>query len=73
MGRPEIVIALADGPVALNHRDLAGLPIRELPREPKGACRLADSVACTHGTFVEAKMEIPDQGESIYDTCHRRR
>ena len=51
-GRPEIVVASVDGPVALNHPDLAGGSIRELPGKPRGACSLADSVACTHGTFV---------------------
>jgi len=51
-GRPEIVIASVDGPVALNHPDLAGASIRELPGSRSGTCRIADSVACTHGTFV---------------------
>jgi len=51
-GRREITVALVDGPVALNHPDLAGASIRELPGKPKGACSLADSVACAHGTFV---------------------
>lgn len=56
IGRPEIVIALIDGPVALNHPDLADATIRELPGKPKGACSLADSVACTHGTFVAGML-----------------
>ncbi len=51
-GRLEIAVALVDGPVALNHPDLAGASIRELPGKPKGTCNLAESVACTHGTFV---------------------
>ncbi len=51
-GSPEIAVGLVDGPVALDHPDLAGASIRELPGKPKGACNLADSVACTHGTFV---------------------
>jgi subtilisin family serine protease len=52
LGRPEIAVALIDGPVALNHPDLAGVSIRELPGKPQGACSLAGSAACTHGTFV---------------------
>ena len=51
-GRPEIAVALVDGPVALDHPDLAGTAMRELPGKTKGACSLADSLACTHGTFV---------------------
>jgi|SRR5271165_1603620 len=55
-GRPEIAVALIDGPVALNHPDLAGASIRELPGKPKGACALADSAACAHGTFVAGML-----------------
>ena len=51
-GRPEITVALIDGPVVLNHPDLAGSTIREIPGKLKGTCSLAASVACTHGTFV---------------------
>jgi subtilisin family serine protease len=51
-GRPEIAVALVDGPVAQDHPDLADASIRELPGKTKGTCSLADSVACTHGTFV---------------------
>lgn len=51
-GRREITVALVDGPVDLTHPDLTGASIRELPGEPVGACRLAGSAACRHGTFV---------------------
>jgi len=51
-GRPEIVIGLIDGPVALDHPDLAAERIRELPGKSAGACTRGDSVACQHGTFV---------------------
>jgi subtilisin family serine protease len=51
-GRPEIAVALIDGPVALNHPDLAGATIREIPGKLQGTCTRADTVACTHGTFV---------------------
>ncbi|HEV2177133.1 MAG TPA: S8 family serine peptidase [Terriglobia bacterium] len=55
-GRAELIVALIDGPVALDHPDLAGATVRhvggELPGKLKGACSLAQSVACTHGTFV---------------------
>jgi subtilisin family serine protease len=51
-GRPEIKVSLIDGPVALDHPDLAASTIREVPGKLKGTCSLADSVACMHGTFV---------------------
>jgi subtilisin family serine protease len=50
-GRPETRIALIDGPVALDHADLAAA-IREVPGGPVGGCARADSAACGHGTFV---------------------
>lgn len=51
-GTPGIAVALIDGPVAMDHPDFAGVSIRELSGKTKGTCSLADSVACTHGTFV---------------------
>jgi subtilisin family serine protease len=60
-GMPEIAIALIDGPVALNHPDLAAASVLEISRsgvsgKPKGACAMADTVACTHGTFVAGML-----------------
>jgi subtilisin family serine protease len=51
-GRPEITVALIDGPVFLNHPDLAGATIREIPGMLNGTCRFADTVACAHATLV---------------------
>lgn len=51
-GRPEISIALIDGPVALNLPDFAAANIREIAGKLKGVCSRADTVACSHGTFV---------------------
>ena len=51
-GRPETAVALIDGPVLLGHPDLAGSVIREIPGKLKGRCSRADTVACTHATFV---------------------
>lgn len=53
-GRPEISVGLIDGPVALNLPDFAGATIREVPGKLKGTCSRADTVACSHGTFVAA-------------------
>ncbi len=51
-GKSEIVIALIDGPVALNHPGLASHNIREIPGKPSASCALSNSMACLHGTFV---------------------
>jgi len=49
-GRPDVVVGLIDGPVAVGHSDLAG-NIREVPGA-SAACSQAASAACLHGTFV---------------------
>src|SRR5262249_23658251 len=51
-GRPEVVIGLIDGPVAIGHPDLATQNIREIPGKQSGSCARAGSSACVHGTFV---------------------
>ena len=49
-GRPDVVVGLIDGPVAVGHSDLAG-NIREAPGA-SASCSQAASAACLHGTFV---------------------
>jgi subtilisin family serine protease len=51
-GRPEIPIGLIDGPVALDHPDLAAENIREVPGKLSAACADASDAACAHGTFI---------------------
>ena len=51
-GRPEIAIALIDGPVTLDHPDLAAENIREVPGKLPAACADASDAACAHGTFI---------------------
>jgi subtilisin family serine protease len=51
-GRSEVIIGLIDGPVALDHPDLAGENIREIPVRAHRACAQADAPACIHGTFT---------------------
>jgi subtilisin family serine protease len=51
-GRAETTIALIDGPVATDHKDLSSTNIREIPGRLRGTCAQANSVACMHGTFV---------------------
>jgi subtilisin family serine protease len=49
-GRPEVVVGVVDGPVALEHPELADGRIRVLAM-PNG-CRDPGSASCRHGTFV---------------------
>ncbi len=51
-GRPEIVVGLIDGPVAMNHPDLVSENIREIPGSVQGICTQPHDAACAHGTFV---------------------
>ncbi len=51
-GRPEILIGLVDGPVVIDHPELAGENVREIPGRIGGTCAQANSLACMHGTFV---------------------
>lgn len=53
-GRPGILVALIDGPVALDLPDLSPRHVRELPGGLGGTCTRADTAACSHGTFVAA-------------------
>jgi subtilisin family serine protease len=55
-GRAEVKIGLIDGPVALNHPDLEGSRVHEIPGNLNGSCARAGSVACTHGTFVAGML-----------------
>jgi subtilisin family serine protease len=51
-GSPGVTIGLIDGPVALQHPDLAGGRVLGIPGTTGGACTHAHSAACLHGTFV---------------------
>ena len=51
-GRREVIVGLIDGPVALDHPDLAVDMIREIPGRRKAGCAVSSSEACMHGTFV---------------------
>jgi subtilisin family serine protease len=67
-GRPEIVIGLIDGPVAMSHPSLATGSIREVPRKAGASCTLANSVACLHGTFVAGILSAK-RGSSAPAIC----
>ena len=51
-GRPDVIIGLIDGPVAMHHSALASQNIREISGNGSGTCTHTTSTACLHGTFV---------------------
>jgi subtilisin family serine protease len=51
-GSAEIMIGLMDGPVAMNHQDLAVESVRGIADEAGAGCAHSGSAACTHGTFT---------------------
>lgn len=55
-GHPDITIALIDGPVALEHPDLAYQRIREITTSRPAACTDRSSAACGHGTFMAGML-----------------
>ncbi|HKF05369.1 MAG TPA: S8 family serine peptidase [Candidatus Sulfotelmatobacter sp.] len=50
-GVSDVVIGLIDGPVAMDHPDLAASKIH-MSGGAAGACTMTESFACQHGTFV---------------------
>jgi subtilisin family serine protease len=50
-GNPRIIVGLIDGPVALDHPDLADSNI-SVTGKSDASCSLSSSTACRHGTFV---------------------
>jgi subtilisin family serine protease len=67
-GRAEIKIGLIDGPVALDHPDLAAQNIFLVPGKQSGVCSIATSLACLHGTFV-AGMLMAKRGSAAPAIC----
>ena len=51
-GRSDITIGLLDGPVAMDHPDLAQARLQALTASAPAACMQANSAACRHGTLV---------------------
>ena len=65
-GSRAVTIGLIDGPVAIQHPDLAGQHLQDAPADAGGACRQTDSAACLHGTFIagilSAARDCPSPG-----------
>jgi subtilisin family serine protease len=47
-----LTIGLIDGPVVMDHPELANQHVREISGNGSAACTQANSTACLHGTFV---------------------
>lgn len=67
-GRPEISIALIDGPVAINHPDLPAGNIRQIPGHLPTMCVGGSNTACAHGTFV-AGVLVARRGSVAPSIC----
>jgi subtilisin family serine protease len=67
-GRREIVVGLIDGPVAVDHPDLATANIQPVSSRSLGTCKSANSAACMHGTFV-AGLLAAKKGSSAPGIC----
>jgi subtilisin family serine protease len=65
-GRSDIMAGLIDGPVAVNHSDLAVENVREV--SGPAACAQATSAACLHGTFVAGVLSAK-RGSSAPAIC----
>jgi len=63
-GQPEVAIGLIDGPVVLDHPELATETIREVAGRLGAACSRASSAACTHGTFVAGVLAAKRGGSA---------
>ena len=53
-GKPEIAVAIIDGPVSLDQPAFSGQRIQQVRTGSPAACKNLGSVACSHGTFVTA-------------------
>jgi subtilisin family serine protease len=51
-GRPSVVVGVIDGPIAVEHLDLADRQVRQISGKAPVACFNIRSAACVHGTFV---------------------
>jgi subtilisin family serine protease len=62
-GRADVVVGLLDGPVAVNHPDLATGNILTLAGT-LGACRNPGSLSCRHGTFIAGILAARRGGQA---------
>jgi subtilisin family serine protease len=70
-GSPEVEIGLIDGPVVIQHPDLAGGHLREISGNNGATCTQANRTACLHGTFVAGILSAKrnSSAPAICPTC----
>ena len=51
-GIPEVVVGIVDGPVLPSHPGLRQVRLRSISATAAEGCRLSESPACRHGTFI---------------------
>lgn len=56
VGRPDVMVALLDGPVATDHPLLDASKIQDIDGGTHGDCGSSNEVACAHGTFVAGML-----------------
>lgn len=69
-GSPDITVALIDGPVAMDHPDLAGQRIREITSTRPAGCANRDRASCGHGTFVAGILAAKRGSVTVRNTCY---
>jgi subtilisin family serine protease len=67
-GRPEIAVALIDGPVSMDRADLWSGNVQYLGNHLPATCTRPNSTACTHGTFV-AGILVARRGSQAPAIC----
>jgi subtilisin family serine protease len=67
-GAPDVVVGLLDGPVAMDHPDLANATVHAVPGAIDGGCSQTNNAACLHGTFV-AGILCARRGSSAPAIC----
>ena len=60
-GIPEVLVALIDGPVALDHPDLAGSDFREIGGKGSGSCTSNDNLACQRTVLLSPGCWRPNE------------
>ncbi len=69
-GSPEVKIGLIDGPVVIQHADLTGEHLREIPGNNGATCTQASGTACLRGTFVAATNGMSNHSERRLNTAY---
>ncbi len=64
----DVSIGLVDGPVVMNHPELASQYVRKISGNGSSACTQNNSIACLHGTFIAGILSAK-RGSSAPAIC----